>query len=147
MGLQNATVKCMTLRYCLTLSLFLTHFSFSRASPEFNELLESLLEVVVERRVDDRIDERVQVPQPGESVKQQRIEPTLFTYGQNECVDEERKPADDERAQDDAQRLGRFPLPGCAQTFSLQYVVGQLHFHTVRKQRGSSSSTARAARV
>lgn len=108
---------------------------FSGAPSEFDELLESLLEFVVEDGVDDRVDEGVQVSQPCKDVKQHWIKPALFAYRHDKRANKEGKPTDNERAQDDAQCLGCFPLPCCTQTFPLQHVVCQLDFHAVHEQR------------
>lgn len=154
MCLQDRTFKStvlslLSLYSCFSLSLsVLIHF-FSEASSEFHQFLECLFELVVERRVDDGIDEGVQVSQPGKYIKKHWIKPALLTYGHDQRADKEREPTDDECAQDDAQCLGCFPLPGSTQTFPLQHAVCQLHFHTVHEQRRSSpsSSTSRGARV
>lgn len=108
---------------------------FSGEPSEFDEFLESLLELIIECSVDYGIDEGVQVSQPGKDIKKHWIKPALFTYGHDKSADKEWEPTDDECAQDDAQRLGRFPFPSCTQTFPLHHAVCQLHFHTVHEQR------------
>lgn len=82
------------------------------AAPEAHEFLERFLEVLIGHGVYDRVDEGVQVPQPGEKVKQLGVE-TGVARGHHQCVNEERQPADDVSAEDYAQRLGGFSLSGC----------------------------------
>lgn len=68
----------------------------SVASLELDKLVEGLLELVVEDRVDHRVDKRVEIAEPGEEVKQHRVEPALFTDSHEECSYKEGQPADDE---------------------------------------------------
>lgn len=55
--------------------------------------MEGLFEVIVEGSVDDWIDERVEVPQPGEHIKEHRMKPTVFTDPHHQRKHEEWEPA------------------------------------------------------
>lgn len=89
------------------LLLFSTVLPLSRsAEMTLEDLLEGALEVFVEVCVDDWVEQRVRVTQPVDNV----LEPAgqvarLLAEGHDQGADEERQPAQDECAHDDAQRL------------------------------------------
>jgi len=77
------------------------------------DLLERPPEVHVAPGVYDRVDGRVEVTEPRDHVDQHLGRRTARLAEREEQVDdEERQPADDEHAHDDAQRLGGFALLG-----------------------------------
>lgn len=77
------------------------------------DLLERPPEVHVAPGVYDRIDRGVQVAEPRDHVDERLGRRTArFAEREEQIDDEERQPADDEHAHDDAQRLGGLPFLG-----------------------------------
>lgn len=77
----------------------------SRAQALAHDLLEREAEVAAEQRVDARIDRRVAVAEPEEH-REQHGRDALRTERPHHVHGEERRPAHDEPAHDDAERLG-----------------------------------------
>lgn len=115
--------------------MFLSHVRVASDSSHFDEFLEGLFELIVEDGVNDRVNERVEVAQPGEDIKHERVKPAaLRADGRHQRPHEEGQPAHDERSQDDAQSFGGFTLAGRTQALPLQHAVGQLDFDTVDEE-------------
>jgi len=77
------------------------------------DLLEGPPEVHVAPGVYDRVDGRVEISEPRDHVDEHLGRRTArLTEREEQVDDKERKPADDEHAHDDAQRLGGFALFG-----------------------------------
>lgn len=74
-------------------------------------------ELGAEHGVDDRVERRVEVAQPQEEAGHVLVDDALLAQGHDQGHDEERQPADDERAGDNGQRFGRFPFAFRLQRF------------------------------
>lgn len=80
---------------------------------------ESLPKIWTKNCVNNWIQCRIEISQPKEEASHVVVDDAVLADGHDESHDEEGKPAHHERARDDGERLGRFPLPLGLQTLLL----------------------------
>lgn len=97
-------------RETMTVILLCTERALSPVRGAANHLGEGQPEFGAEHGVDDGVEGGVEVAQPQEEAGNVLVDDAALAQGHDQGHDEERQPAHDERAGDDGQRLGGFPL-------------------------------------
>ena len=117
--------------------------------PAEQHLLERLAEHLVEDRVEYRIDHRAGVAEPGGQVEDLVIDLPLAVgaHGWYQIQDEERRPEDDEREENNAEHLRRFLLepddPAVARAVTRDHAARSRVVATHRATRGVPVRTRR----